>query len=692
VTSESKNNFSAVLKFLFTILISVAITLGVLFLAKDYILDKFKSNEPAKLTHSIPKPVDSGSLHVTTEPDGAEIFLDNQSMGYAPVELKQIDPGPHTLVAKKEYYLDMEKRFVIKKDQVIKENLQMMLEQIAPSTPVITEQPVAEPQEPPPPQLGSLLIKTEPAKAEIILDGKSLGTAPVEIKEIEVGSYPLTVRKKYYQVKKQDIVIEKDVTLKKTIKLTRGKGIIRVLTTPDKVQVYLDGKEQPDTTPMTIKNVSAGKHKLRFGEGVYHRSSEKEVEVLPGKTASVKRTLKQYGRLYINTTQENVAIDLPDGDAEYSPGMMMTPGKYKVTATAPKFQAIEQIAVISEGQDYKLDIELIPLWGNLYVETKPADAVIKLLNLEKEFEQGMELAEGKYQIRVERPGFTPASKWFTVKAGQKIQVKMTLDPPLQFKNGLGMTFKWIRPGTFVMGSQSDEPGRDEDETLHKVTLKDGFYMQTTEVTQLQWKKVMGNNPSYFSDCGDHCPVENISWNDAKKFISELNFRSKKKYSLPTESEWEYACRAGSRSAIYTGDLQILGENDGPKLDPIAWYGGNSRADYYGASDCSDWKDKQMPGSLCGIHPVAQKKPNAWGLYDMLGNVWEWCADWYGTYPSGHVTDPRGPSSGEHRIIRGGSWLSSVVQCRSSFHGRANPSAPSYGVGFRIVLRMSPENN
>ncbi len=221
----------------------------------------------------------------------------------------------------------------------------------------------------------------------------------------------------------------------------------------------------------------------------------------------------------------------------------------------------------------------------------------------------------------------------------------------------GAKFVLIPSGTFIMGSPSDERGRLEDETPHQVTITKLFYMQTTEVTQGQWTKVMGENPSYFKDCGDNCPVEEVSWNDTQSFIAKLNsMENTDKYRLPTEAEWEYAARAGSQNERY-GDIS-----------DIAWYDSNSGGK---------------------THPVAQKKSNTFGLYDMLGNVWEWCNDWYAHYPLGHVTDPIGPSSGPSsgmwQVVRGASWADNVWNVRTAYRYSGNlPGIPRGGVGFRLV--------
>ncbi len=165
-----------------------------------------------------------------------------------------------------------------------------------------------------------------------------------------------------------------------------------------------------------------------------------------------------------------------------------------------------------------------------------------------------------------------------------------------------MDFVLIKAGTFMMGSPEDEEGRYYKEIQHQVILTQDYYMQTTELTQGQWEAVMGSNPSNFYNCGSNCPVEKVSWNDIQAFIEKLNQRGEGIYRLPTEAEWEYAARAGSTTAFANGGITERGCSYDANLDAMGWY--------YGNAD--------------GTHPVAQKLPNAWGLYDMHGNVWEWC--------------------------------------------------------------------
>ena len=240
---------------------------------------------------------------------------------------------------------------------------------------------------------------------------------------------------------------------------------------------------------------------------------------------------------------------------------------------------------------------------------------------------------------------------------------VSVAPDPIFTNSLGMTFNRIPAGTFTMGSPADEPGRDESEIQHEVTLTQPFYMQATEVTQRQWRAVMGSDPSAFQSCGDDCPVENVSWDHVQVFIAALNRLGEGTYRLPSEAEWEYAARAGSTTAFANGEITVTDGGGDPNLDVMGWYFHNSGG---------------TP------HPVAGKQPNAWGLYDMHGNVAEWCQDWIWAYPWEPVTDPTGPSSGSLRVTRGGHWIHYARYCRSAVRVGAYPFSPGDAVGFRLV--------
>ena len=234
---------------------------------------------------------------------------------------------------------------------------------------------------------------------------------------------------------------------------------------------------------------------------------------------------------------------------------------------------------------------------------------------------------------------------------------------------------FVQGGTFTMGC-TDEQGSDCDDNekpAHQVTLSD-YYIGKYEVTQGLWKKVMGNNPSRFTNCGDDCPVENVSWDDCQEFISKLNQLTGKRFRLPTEAEWEYAARGGRDVARNVQQTKYAGSN---ALGEVAWNDENSDVNYSGGYE--------YKGRKLGTHTVGTKKPNALGIYDMSGNVWEWCNDWYGDYSSGGVTNPKGASTGSNRDIRGGSWADYGIDSRVSNRGYNYPSYGYYNSGIRLVF-------
>ena len=238
--------------------------------------------------------------------------------------------------------------------------------------------------------------------------------------------------------------------------------------------------------------------------------------------------------------------------------------------------------------------------------------------------------------------------------GQKAGDLATVTLP----GGIPMRFRWCPAGTFTMGSPETEEKRNPDETQHHVTLTRGFWMGETEVTQAQWASVMGKNPSCFT--GADCPVERVSWEECQQFIGKINWRLFCAMRLPTEAEWEYACRAGSPDA----------------------YGGSGVASKMGWFNANSGRR---------THPVGQKEPNGFGIFDMHGNVWEWCSDWYGNYALGESENPAGPPSGDYRVLRGGAWYYLPQVCRSAYRYRDIPSRKDDCYGFRLCCATLPAN-
>ena len=343
--------------------------------------------------------------------------------------------------------------------------------------------------------------------------------------------------------------------------------------------------------------------------------------------------------------------------------------------------------------------------GRLSVVTDPEGARVRILNIRPPFYQGMELNSGKYHVEVSAAGYGTKSQWITLEPGEDKTIDIRLSKIRDvLANSLGMKFFRIRPGSFVMGSPDEENAGFDGEKEHRVTLTKSFYMQTTEVTvgdfrQFvkaagyrteaettggcwvstkggRWKKKKGSNwenPGFGeaaeSPTTDDYPVTCVTWSDAQAFIQWLSRKEGKSYGLPTEAEWEYTCRAGTNTPFAFG----------PCLS-------TDQANYGGLG--SHFPDCQ------GVYRINRKRPikvgslapNPWRLFDMHGNVSEWCQDWYGPYPEGDVTDPEGPSSGTERVMRGGHCFADAHGCRSAKRWRLPPDMPSNAVGFRLVIR------
>jgi formylglycine-generating enzyme required for sulfatase activity len=246
----------------------------------------------------------------------------------------------------------------------------------------------------------------------------------------------------------------------------------------------------------------------------------------------------------------------------------------------------------------------------------------------------------------------------TVAAGLPLKAQEKKDSPKTYTNSLGIKFVWIPPGSFMMGSPKEEKERSQDETQHKVTLTKGFYMGVYTVTQEQWQDVMGNNPSQFKG-KKNLPVERVSWDNCQEFIKKLREKDKDKkaYRLPTEAEWEYACRAGTTTPFHFGETI--------------------------STDQANYRKKGIYRAK--TTPVGTFPANAWGLHDMHGNLWQWCQDWHGDYPKNDATDPKGAEKGQDRVLRGGSWFDTPDHCRSACRARLEPATRDYYYGFRLCF-------
>ena len=332
----------------------------------------------------------------------------------------------------------------------------------------------------------------------------------------------------------------------------------------------------------------------------------------------------------------------------------------------------KEITAAMNGQTITLSVP-VPIYGSLNVESTPIGATIYIDGKEigKTPRYIDEVLIGQRVLRLMKEGYEADDLIGTVSkfAEQRKQVKAVLNKQEVQQSiettttaseyqtitidGVSFTMKLVEGGTFQMGS-NDSDAESDEKPVHDVTLS-SYYIGETEVTQALWKAVMGNNPSYFK--GDNLPVEQVSWNDCQEIIHKLNQKTGKNFRLPTEAEWEYAARGGKKSKGY----KYSGSDN---IGSVAWYTDNS-------------------GSK--THPVKGKSPNELGLYDMSGNVYEWCSDWYGNYSSGSQTNPQGPLSGSNRVLRGGCWNNSARRCRVSYRYYLDSYITFNYFGFRLAL-------
>jgi formylglycine-generating enzyme required for sulfatase activity len=336
--------------------------------------------------------------------------------------------------------------------------------------------------------------------------------------------------------------------------------------------------------------------------------------------------------------------------------------------------------------------------ARLYVVTDPGGGQVRIMNIVDKYFDGIELDPGRYKLEGSLEGYRTRARWITIDQPGVVDVTLTLTPepaapavaapsvtaPAQtaprtepkpapakapasrvsspragdvWKEPVtGMEFVWVPKGCYQMGCGSWTSSCDDDEKpVHEVCL-DGFWIGKYEVTQGQWKKIMGSNPSYYKS-GDDFPVEKVSWNDAKEFISRLSRQSGNRFALPTEAQWEYAARSGGKNEKYAG---------GSNVDSVAWYDGNSGGK---------------------THRVGTKAPNGLGIYDMSGNVWEWCEDVYDSnaYSKHARNNPVVTSGGTARVLRGGSWYINPGHVRAANRLRNTPDRRNFDLGFRLAL-------
>ena len=488
---------------------------------------------------------------------------------------------------------------------------------------------------------------------------------------LDYGEYFYKIEHEHYETLEGRVQLTA-TTPKQTVTLRPAYGILKITSEPTGAVVAIDGK-RVGTTPWTSAKLAKGTLQMRLQSPQY-ALYEETVQVLGnGQVQSHHcKLVPQFGTITCRSEMADAEIWV---DQEYKgvgswTGTLSSQAPHVLEARKSGHQSQSISFTVANGEK-KTEVvgAPVPMYGTLVLSTTPADVRVSI-DGETMGETPLEqrLLVGKHTVVLKKEGYEDLSFEVTLAHNQRLDEKRTLakhqlaskqaGPGASLAADFGIEMVFVEGGTFQMGATSEQ-GSDaygDEKPVHSVTLSD-FYIGKYEVTQAQWKAVMGKNPSHFTG-KDNRPVENVSWEDMHKFIKKLNQLTGKRYRLPTEAEWEYAARGGKKSQGY----KYAGGNS---IDKVAWYRDNSG-------------DK--------THPVGKKQPNELGLYDMSGNVYEWCQDWYGDYSSSAQTNPTGPSRGSHRVLRGGSWFNSLARfCWVAHRSLNRPSNRNNNNGFRLVL-------
>ena len=456
----------------------------------------------------------------------------------------------------------------------------------------------------------------------------------------------------------------------KPLPVLGGGAVLVVETTPSGAEVLVDGTPV-GKTPLERSDIRAGVRQVTLRHSHYETVSQSGRRFADGRVVRIQRRLTRgRGALTVRATPRQAWVEVEGKRlAEATPVTLedLPAGRVRVRMGAPEHRLLEVEVNIPKDGLARLErrLERVP-YGSLRLDLEPSDATVRLPEVNVRYRPGVRLPQGAYRVVVQRQGYGEATRTVNISGDTRVRIALEKEGPRTGETRVfdGIEFVWIPAGEFRMGSTGRHADTDE-KPVTRVRISRGFWLGKYEVTQRQWQAVMGSNPSRFKNCGRDCPVEKVSWNDVQEFIGKLNGRSGgRRYRLLTEAEWEYAARAGTTTDTYAGEITKPTGKD-PVLSRIGWYDENSGA---------------------RTHPVGRKAPNAFGLHDMLGNVWEWVGDWKGEYPGGSVTDPVGSRSGSLRVVRGGGWGTDARGCRSASRGGDSPGYRVNVLGFRLLRK------
>ena len=626
-----------------------------------------------------------GYINVTTSPEqGAKVYVDGKYIGESPIKTDKLASGTHTVRVMKEMFKMKEQTFTVTDGQTTNAALNMAANFV------------------------SLTINTD-SDSDIYVDGDYKGKGRWTGK-LSDGLHNVEARKQNHKPTAKTLDLVLGAT--QTITLDAPKpinGSIDVNSSPMGATIYIDGKSYGET-PNYINNILIGTHELKL-EKQGCTTITKTISIKENETLTVNEKLQTGKEIVIKTDKSGDKVYVDNNYVGLSPvTTTITFGSHNLKAerdgkTVSKNIEVSHVEthgrVSSDKEEYMLAAEtenIAPAQHEIkgfiiYEETgEPLEyATVSLFNSQDStFVTGiitdmkgafsLKTKSGKYYLLVQFVGCVTKTINLNVKDNVSLG-KIFMSPDSAFSsnetftvNGVSFTMIKVEGGTFSMGATSKQ-GRDaasDEKPVHSVTLSD-YYIGETEVTQELWEAVMGSNPSDFK--GSQKPVECVSWYDCKEFIEKLNQLTGKNFRLPTEAEWEYAARGGNKSKGY----KYSGSNT---IDDVAWCYENSGDS---GLDGSIWDDDKLEQNNCRTHNVKTKSPNELGIYDMSGNVNEWCEDWYGDYSNGSQTNPVGPSTGSYRVRRGGTWLIYARSCGVSLRGYDDPDSRFTVLGLRLCL-------
>ncbi len=625
---------------------------------------------PISLLAKANKTVSECSLYITSKPKGATIFLGNAKKGTAPLYLEGLPYGQVTLYACLEGYST--KKRVVQCRARRGQKVNFLLNKLG--------------------RLGRLYVQTTPEDAEVrvmnILMDFHNGM------RLSPGEYRVEVAHPGYNTVERLAEVRANQNSTLRVKLAKNVGRLFVHPTPEDAKVRIMNIMPPYRPGIEL---SPDNYRINVSKRGY-RTKEKWISLDQGEEKHVSIALKsgnntekaQKAVLVVHPHPEDARVRIMNIVPPYHPKIKLDPGEYRINVSSQGYRTKEVTIFLSAGEKREMDISLDRKEvqgetldqkdiekspdrkeeggqkGRLYVRTEPEGARVRILNIQRPFVNGMELDPGRYKIFVDKKGYTKKERWVRIPKNEAEEILVNLEKKRQeiktwTENLTDMEFVHVPGGFFIMGCDSWVKMCDKDEMpAHKVYV-DGFWIGRYEVTQRQWNEVMKKNPSQFKKGGNY-PVEQVSWYEAKTFIKKLNqkYDGRMEFRLPTEEEWEYAARSGGKPELYSG---------GDIPDEVAWYQNNSNGT---------------------IHPVGSRKPNGLGLYDMSGNVWEWCQEVYSktAYSRGSNNDYDQNEGNKPEIVervrRGGSWAFGKKKIRTTYRGKYPQDLGLLSLGLRIV--------